>query len=432
MGDYYVCSDNIDGNENSRIEALCKALEKAGHTATNGGIGPNTIQSHGQDSSSSGQIGVFICGGVDIQVFWDFVQGIGSYYHYKRFIYVYASDTATSDTWLTCNGAKNTPTVQAHDDNYSGGQGDAIGKTVHQYCTEHKDKIWYACGKLGCTFDEVIQNFLAGIGAGEEKGESEPSTIKEAIKEVIAAWDGEVEAYVRDMTMYIHKIKLPEQDCYLMLSEGLNIEYNSVTIKDYCPNNTNKLVVHWGGGDDIIIQDNKLIERFGEKTKELEATKKVLTEEAPKKEEEKKSETDDTTSDSTKKDDKTETTDNTKGYEEVPVETEEEAIEFAHIEWNKCKRESCHEIELSTIGGDRWEHGRWARVFLPSFDIDDFYYISRVSENISPDEWKASLTLVPYPPQLSEEKEEESKEEEEETTDDTENTTDTTANTNNE
>lgn len=170
MADYWVCSDNIDGKENSRIDALVSALKKAGHNATNGGVGPNTIQSHGQTSAAKGQIGAFICGGVDIQVFWDFVQGIGSYYHYDKFIYVYASDTATSDKWLTCNGAKNTPTVQAHDDNYSGGQGDAIGKTVHEYCSEHKDKVWYACGPLGCSFDDVIQNFLSGAGAGSGSG----------------------------------------------------------------------------------------------------------------------------------------------------------------------------------------------------------------------------------------------------------------------
>ena len=88
------------------------------------------------------------------------------------------------------------------------------------------------------------------------------------------------------------------------------------------------------------------------------------------------------------------------------------------MEWNKCKREDCHEIELSTSGGDEWQQGRWVRVYIPSFNIDGYYYISRVSENTSSSQWKASLTLVDYPPGFGE-PEEETEEEEEETEEDT-------------
>ena len=220
----------------------------------------------------------------------------------------------------------------------------------------------------------------------------------------MSAWDGEVEAYVRDMKMYIHKIKLPEQDCDLVLSEGLNIESKSISIKDYCPNNTNKLVVHWNGGDDIVIQDNTRIDRFGEKVKELDAMKRVLTNNGAKQASSK--------TDNTGSTDKEESSD--KGYEEVPAETYEEALEFAHLEWNRCKREDCHEIELSTTGSNEWQVGRWVRVYIPSFNIDGYYYISRVSENMSATEWKASLTLVDYPPSFGEPKDDESEEEESE------------------
>jgi len=44
---YYVCADNIDGKENTYINALCDAVKKKGHEAINGGVGPNTVQSHG-------------------------------------------------------------------------------------------------------------------------------------------------------------------------------------------------------------------------------------------------------------------------------------------------------------------------------------------------------------------------------------------------
>ena len=311
MSDYYVCSDNIDGKENSRIEALCSALKKAGHNATNGGVGPNTIQSHGQSSASKGQIGAFICGGVDIQVFWDFVQGIGSYYNYKRFIYVYASDTATSDTWLTCNGAKNTPTVQAHDDNYSGGRGDAIGKTVDAYCKEHSDKIGYACGPLGCSFDDVIQNFLKGEGAesssDENQGSGTSGNVKECLQKLLKHWDGDVECIFRGKNVYIQKVRDPEKYYSCMLYEGVNVFSDGVSVTDINPNTPNHLIVEWTDGT-IEFKDEKLIARFGEKRKTMTAVKKVVQEVEEEEEDDKKNTGD--TADSNNNTDNTTNTNN--------------------------------------------------------------------------------------------------------------------------
>ena len=419
MSTYYVCSDNIDGREQSRINALCDALKKKGHEAINGGVGPNTIQSHGQSGSSSGQIGVFICGGVDIQVFWDFVQGIGSYYHYKRFIYVYASDTATSDKWLTCNGAKNTPTVQAHDDNYSGGRGDAIGKTVHQYCSEHKDKIWYACGKLGCSFDEVIQNFLAGIGAGDDKGDSSASTIKEAIKEVASFWDGEVEIKVEQDKVKLRKIPDPESDhLEESIIEGTNVHLNSISIQDYHPDTINILTVHWEGGEDIVLRDEALIARFGEKKKEADAVKRVVSE-GNDDNASTSSTTSTTVADTSTTTDTTDTSEDTgsvssTSYEEVPVTTYEEAIAFANVEWAKIRRDNGHEIELRCIGNLNYKH-RWVKVKLYSYPVDMWMYIKAVNHEISENgEFNTNITLVDYPPSLGEWNENDSDEETEE------------------
>ena len=375
MSDYYVCSDNIDGRENSRINALCSALKKAGHNATNGGVGPNTIQSHGQTGGANGQIGVFICGGVDIQVFWDFVQGIGSYYHYKRFIYVYASDTATTDKWLTCNGAKNTPTVQAHDDNYSGGRGDAIGKTVHQYCSEHKDKIWYACGPLGCSFDDVIQNFLKGEGAGDEEEDddkkSSGSTIKEALKQVLYGWDGDAECYIRDDTVYVHKIPDPTE-AKITIAEGLNVHYDSVTVTDYNPLTVNKLTVLWGDTE-FEFEDKELIERFGEVADEVNL---------------------DETSSSD--DDDSESND-------AEILTEEDARSRANTEWAKVKRDNGHTVECKVTADSEIRVGQWVRAYLPSFNVDTYMYITKVSHDDSVDgSWTANITLADYPPSVAE------------------------------
>ena len=316
MTDFWVCSDNIDGKENSRIDALCNALKKAGHNATNGGVGPNTIQSHGQTGSAKGQIGAFICGGVDIQVFWDFVQGIGSYYNYKRFVYVYASDTATSDKWLTCNGAKNTPTVQAHDDNYSGGQGDAIGQTVDAYCSKHKDKVDYVCGPLGCSFDDVVQNFLnkiCGDGSSGDKNKGDDSSggnARECVQKLLKHWDGDVECVIRGQTVYINRVREPEESYSCILEEGVNVFRDSLTITDVNPDTPNYLIVDWTGGQ-ITFRDEKAIIRFGEKVKKLTAVRKVVTQvEVPVEDDSSSSDTEgeDTDSDeSTESDETTET-----------------------------------------------------------------------------------------------------------------------------
>ena len=357
MATYWVCSDNIDGKENSRIEALCKALKEKGHNASNGGVGPNTIQSHGQTSSANGQIGVFICGGVDIQVFWDFVQGIGSYYHYKRFIYVYASDTATTDKWLTCNGAKNTPTVQAWDDNYSGGQGDAIGKTVDQYCNEHKDKIWYACGPLGCTFNDVIQNFLKGEGAEDSTDDSKKestsgSSIKDALKKAVSKWDGDVEVKIIDDTVYVNKIPDPG-DTKLVIDEYNHAYYDSITVTDINQDTINQLITNFGDYE-LTIKDDTLIKRFGLKPQRIEL--------------------------------------------ENTVKTLNDAKKALQREWNKIRRDDGRSIELKLTGNPNIKVGRWVRVYLPSYFIDDYMYISKASHDEDASEWSTSITLVDYPP----------------------------------
>lgn len=457
MSNYYICSDNINGKETSYINALINALKEKGHTAVSGGVGPNTVQSHGLGGSSSGQIGVFIVGGSDAGMYVDFVTGLrNGYYHYKMMWVVFASNTATTDKWITCNGLANTPLVRAHDDNYSGSNIESVGQTAKAYFDKNKQYIRYACGKLGCTFDDVVQNFLAGGGmdSSDGGGETSASTIKDAIKEVMSFWDGEVECYVRENKMYIHKIKEPQEDCELLLSEGINIASDSVTITDYNPDTVNFLTVHWQGGEDIVYRDESLIARFGEKPLELDAVKRVVSGDSSSssgmkvseglvekfktknqtQEDTENTETtnitgaagDDTDTDvDVDTDTEEETTSNTT-YEEVPVETYEEAVAFANVEWAKIKRDDGHTLECKTAGGEKWDVGKWCRVYLPSFNVDQYMYISRSSQNETPDSgWDCSLTLTDYPPSLGEYKEpsndEETEDEElDESMDDTE------------
>ena len=424
MANYVVSSDNIDGKEQSYIKTVISKLEAKGHTCENAGVGPNTIQSYGLSSRASGKIGVFIVGGVDAGMFVDFVE---TNYKYKYMWVVFASNTATTDKWLTCKGLSSTPLVRAHDDNYSGSNIASVGKTTKQYFSEHKDKINYVCGKLGCSFDEIATKLANGGESGDEDdGGSSASSIKDAIKEVLSFWDGEVECYVRDNKMYIHKVRDPEVNTPYLFAEGLNLVTDSLTITDYNPDTVNFLTVHWPGGEDIVYRDEKLIARFGEKPLELDAVKKVVvTEESESTSTDNSGTVDSTSTDSTDTTDtvetETTTTETTTKTEEVPVETYEEAVNFANIEWAKIKRDDGHTIECKIIGSDEYNAGEWARVYIPSFDIDQHMYISRISQSEAGDNpLDASISLVDYPPSLGEYQEAESEEEtdEEEVVDD--------------
>lgn len=405
MSEYVVSSDNIDGKEQSYIQACISALEKKGHTAENAGVGPNTIQSYGLQSKASGKIGVFIVGGSDAGMYVDFVAGVkNGYYKYKYMWVCFASNTATTDKWITCNGLANTPLVRAWDDNYSGGSIESVGKPAKEYFDANKQYINYVCGKQGCSFEEIAERLANGGGEGdEEDGGSSASSIKEAIKEVLSFWDGEVECVVRDNKVFIHHITDPELDCEFLLAEGLNIVMDSLSITDYNPDTINFLKVHWQGGDDIIIRDESLIARFGEKPLELEAVKRIVVAGG-------ESQTDTT-------DDSGETTGANSTTEEVPVETYEEAVSFANIEWNKIRRDDGHVVECKVIGSEEYFAGAWCKVYLPSFNLDQYMYISRVSQSETSDGWECNLSLTDYPPSLGEYQEPETGEEDGEFTD---------------
>ena len=405
--------DSNGVNDAAFMDAVKGKLEAAGYTVEPLGIAPGPFANYSYSSSAQGKYGVYLMADSIVSIA-DYSGATGgansSGNSFKMAVFGIRTDVIPK---LAGDGWSKYPLSPDADCT------SVCNKIAHKTYPEI-EKICQQDTRIvsGSTGEEMGEAIVKALGGQvSEEGGSSASTIKEAIKEVMSAWDGEVECYVRDMKMYIHKIKLPEQDCNLVLSEGLNIEYNSINVKDYCPNNVNKLVVHWNNGEDIIIQDNTRIERFGEKVKEADATKKVLKNTD---EEVKDSDSNTTTSDEKE-------TSEDKGYEEVPAETYEEALEFARLEWNKCKRDDCHEVELSTTGGPEWQQGRWVRLYIPSFDIDGYYYISRVSENLATTDYKASLSLVEYPPSFGEPQEETSDEEDTEEEESSEVTDDVTS-----
>ena len=376
MSTYWVCADNIDGKENSRINALCSALKEKGHTASNGGVGPNTVQSKGLNSSSSGMIGVFIVGGSDAGMYTDFRDGLKrGYYHYKHMKVVFASETATTDKWITCHGLANTPLVRAWDDNYSGSNIDAVGKTAKAFFDANKQYISYACGKLGCSFQDVINNFFSGSEDGSDsEGEGTASTLKEALKKAVSGWDGDVEINIREDTVYVNKIHDPTET-KLVINEFDNVIYDSVTITDLNPQTPNKITMNYQGKN-MMLKDDISIDRFGEIPFEVQPDQFV------------------------------------KSYED--------AVAYLQRVWNKLRRDDARQVELKVNGSIDWKTGVWARVYLPSFFIDDYMYISRASaDEDGSGNWLTSLTLVDYPPSFGTFEEEEETEEED-TEEDTE------------
>ena len=418
MSTYVVAADNIDGKEQSYIKTCISKLEAKGHTCENAGVGPNTIQSVGLRSSSSGKIGVFIVGGSDAGMYVDFVTGLkNGYYHYKYMWVVFASNTATTDKWITCNGLANTKLVRAHDDNYSGSSIASVGKTAKQYFNENKQYISYVCGTKGCTFDSIAAKLASG-GEEDEEGSS-ASSIKDAICEVASFWDGEVEITVDQNIVKLRKIPIPETDHLPNeIIEGENVHLSSISISDYHPDTVNLLTVHWDGGEDIILRDENLISRFGEKSREMDAVKKVVKVE----DENENTTSSSTASADTSSEDTTttteeveETTTSNTRYEEVPVETYEEALEFANTEWAKIRRNNGHQVELKVIGDYQLKPG-WIKIILYSYPTDMWMYIKSVSHEISESgEFNTNVTLVDYPPSLGEWNQTEEDETEEDT-----------------
>ena len=180
-------------------------------------------------------------------------------------------------------------------------------------------------------------------------------TIKEALKDVLYHWDGEAECFIRDDTVYIRKIPSPST-ATLNLIEGKNIDLNSVSVSDYNPSSINHLSCEFKEYN-LTIEDEYLIKRFGK----IGATVKVGGN----------------------------------------IKTLKEAKSFLQREWNKLKRDNGHVLELKTYGHSKWRQGEWCRVYLPSFNINDYMYITKVSQEDS-GIWSCNLTLVDYPPSFGE------------------------------
>lgn len=375
---YYVCSDRIDGKEQSYIQDVISELKAVGKQAESGGVGPNKESL--RNSKGSEDTVVFIVGGGRAGATWaSFVKSVEGKKDYAHTIVAYAG--WTSNPHVSCEAAR-TETLIAEWD--SGGFYQSWmpsyyeGHTIVTFCEKYSSVLSFCCSDESASdLGKKIANGTCGGGSSDEQGGSSASTIKDAIKEVISYWDGEAECRVENDTVYINKVPDPSK-ATLELKEGVNILADSVSITDVNPDTVNFLTVHWSGGSDIVKRDEALIRRFGERPLELEAVKRV-------------------TSSSSEESIEEESTTTTQ-TEELPVETYSEALEFANVEWAKIRRDDGHTIECSHLAGTEWKVGQWVKVTIPTFDEDCYMYINKVNHSESDSGWESNVTLVDYPP----------------------------------
>ena len=148
------------GTSTARIREAINALTARGHTCINVGQGPSSMVRYGLKAASKGKIGVFICNGIDGGALYDFVQ---PYYHFDHVIIVFESQKATTDKWLTCNGMKNTKLYIDPRQGYSAVvyRSGVENYTAYQWCQKYP-KLHYVCGPLGCSWSDVLNNFVNG------------------------------------------------------------------------------------------------------------------------------------------------------------------------------------------------------------------------------------------------------------------------------
>ena len=92
------------------------------------------------------------------------------------------------------------------------------------------------------------------------------------IKDLISVWDGDVECKIRQNKMYINKV--PQPNPKLWVIEGNNIVSGQAKITDYNGDTVNTLNVDYDNGNHrITIEDEYLINRFGEVSADVDAIK---------------------------------------------------------------------------------------------------------------------------------------------------------------
>lgn len=371
---YWVCSDHISGSEQADIQAVINKLKAAGKDAQNGGVGPNKEAL--RNSKPEGDVVVFMVGGGQAGATWSsFAKGYQAGMAKTMIAYCGWSG---SDA-VKCERAKSDELVIEHDAGgfYQSWMDSMIdGETVVTFVQKYSDCFeGFCCSNVSADdLGSKIANGSCGNDSEDDSSESY-TTIKDALKELLSYWDGEVECKVRGDTVYVNKIPNPEGNCTRLVKQGYNVIADSATVTDLSPVCPNKINVIYGNGK-LTVRDEKLIERFGVIEKEVEAKKYVKTGQPR------------------------------EASVEEHITSRSEALAFGRLYLRQMSRDNGRVVECKVIGSPEWRVGEWTRVILPLFGIDDYMYISKVSTDHSSDEWACNISLVDYPPGFGEYEEE--------------------------
>ena len=342
------CDEN--GNDIATRDTVADILRKAGNTVEVLDVGPGNIQPAMMQSSCKGKISVYLQAN-SLETYADWEDGIkNGYYHVK---YAYFGLRGDIPELESCREPGFHTMKLTHDNDRSDGYEQRYAGMTPKEISE-KCKQYYTIVP-GSSAKEIGENLVKAMG-GEttsSTSKSNGSSIKSAIKQVLYGWNGDAECYLKDDTIYINKIRDPTS-AKLKLIEGDNVFLDGVSLTDIDPNTPNKLIVKWKNNS-FIIKDDARIKRFGEVSKTIKSSNK----------------------------------------------SEKDAVAFAYHEWNKLLKDDGRKLECKVDGDPKWRIGQWVRVYLPSFNLNGYMYLTKVSHD-DDGKWKTNLTLEDYPPDLGE------------------------------
>jgi len=356
--------------------AIKEILEKAGNEVEPLGIAPGPFADYSYSSKASGKIGVYIMADSIVSIA-DLVYGNTNF---KYGYFIIRGDLGLP-RMSTREHFENNPIRP--DSDCTSVCDKLAGKTYKEMNEIVKDRAYIV---FGTTYEEMGNEVVKAMGGEIDSEESDTTStatsIKESLKKACAHWDGDVEIRLINDTVYVNKIDDPTT-AKIVIDENTNVHFDSVNVTDIKPDTVNRLTCTYDGYE-LSLKDDLLINRFGEIGQTVEVPESV--------------------------------------------ESLEDAEKFIQREWNKIRRDDGRTVELKVDGGTGYRQGVWCRVYLPSYFIDDYMYISKCShEEDGGNNWIASLSLVDYPPSFGVESEsdEASGEESEETVEDVESEVDT-------
>ena len=348
-----VVGCDANGVHDSQVQStIAKALEKQGHKVEKLPVKSTAFADYdwGNIGNPKGKIGVYIiaAGTNSITDAYDNKNGFKYCYFVIR-----------GDLSVPPHNRKGFETAKIGGDaDCRGNCAKAVGKTFPEMNEMFKDHCHMV---FGTTADEMATELVKAMGGevSDSKSDSKSSSgssIKEALKQALKKWDGEAEVKLRGDTVYINRIPDPST-AKLVISEYDNIIYDSVTVTDINPGVVNTLIMNYKGYE-LKLTDDDLIARFGEIKKTIKPSS--------------------------------------------DIKKLSDAQSYFRREWNKIRRDDGRQVELKVPGDSKWYVGRWAQVHLPSFNINDYMYITKVShDEDGTNNWTTNLTLVDYPPSLS-------------------------------